>query len=390
MRQSLLSFVGRLLPMSSDTSVQLVPNCSIQCSVCCQLAFGLNYGVPSCNACKMFFRRMNIIKPSYTCLADGSCYTNFGFTHGRPKCRSCRFRKCLDVGMKYRSTEEEDEMMLIMLKSSTAQLQPDIFVTVADELYGSINSLRQLDARRAMNLETMRSDEDPTIEDLIKKSIRGFTTIQNPGSSQLVHQADQVLSQWTFFGIWTSVEFLNSLDFMSLLGIEDKLIVLKSFALSSYLLSSAFHSCSRCCDRLVNPDGTELYSSRIREMSEFSKDYADRIQEMLVTKICGLCLTPEEYILTQIILFCTPRLTGLSQFAQEIIGEQQKKYCNSLLEYCKLTRNTRGPARFQEIISIGSVLAQCFEDVQHLSTVLKLFYPDSYNNKKLFADILHK
>lgn len=185
--------------------------------------------------------------------------------------------------MKYRSTEEEDEMMLIMLKSSTAQLQPDIFVTVADELYGSINSLRQLDARRAMNLETMRSDEDPTIEDLIKKSIRGFTTIQvgqtpffhvlfkfptnvqNPGSSQLVHQADQVLSQWTFFGIWTSVEFLNSLDFMSLLGIEDKLIVLKSFALSSYLLSSAFHSCSRCCDRLVNPDGTELYSSRIRE-----------------------------------------------------------------------------------------------------------------------------
>ncbi|EFO94650.1 CRE-NHR-185 protein [Caenorhabditis remanei] len=361
----------------------------IRCSVCNQQAYGMNYGVPSCNACKMFFRRVVILQPEYKCRGNDTCYIGINGSTNRPKCRACRFRRCLDVGMKYRCGDDDNEETTVM---STGQSHhPNILVTPVDTLCSMIRSLLHLDTRRYRSFERMESDEDPTIGEVLNRSVRGFAMDRmNEAPRSPLRSNQQILSQWSFFGVWTSIEFLNSLDFMSLLNPDDKQIILQSFAMNSYLLSSAFQSATQHSDRLLNPDGTELYPSGLSNMKEFSHGYVNRIQKLLVSKLGELHITSEEYILTTLILFCTPRLSGMSSYAQGIVTEQQRKYCNALMEYLKLTWKERAPQRFQEIISIGNVMAKSFEDVHYLVEMLKIFYPTSYNSKKLFVESLNK
>uniref|UniRef100_A0A914DN78 Nuclear receptor domain-containing protein n=1 Tax=Acrobeloides nanus TaxID=290746 RepID=A0A914DN78_9BILA len=64
------------------------------CVICGSETKCYHYDVPSCDACKTFFRRSISTKKFYTCKFHQKCDYNAG-----DRCRSCRFDRCLMMGM---------------------------------------------------------------------------------------------------------------------------------------------------------------------------------------------------------------------------------------------------------------------------------------------------
>ncbi|CAD5121734.1 DgyrCDS10211 [Dimorphilus gyrociliatus] len=67
------------------------------CQVCCKQATGFHYGLNTCEACKIFFRRSTTQYLTYSCI-DGQklCQPNKEFAFN---CKLCRYQKCIDEGM---------------------------------------------------------------------------------------------------------------------------------------------------------------------------------------------------------------------------------------------------------------------------------------------------
>ena len=66
------------------------------CSICCDKATGLHYGIITCEGCKGFFKRTVQNKRVYTCVGNGHCEVTKA---QRNRCQFCRFQKCLQMGM---------------------------------------------------------------------------------------------------------------------------------------------------------------------------------------------------------------------------------------------------------------------------------------------------
>ncbi|XP_065556507.1 uncharacterized protein LOC136024896 isoform X1 [Artemia franciscana] len=71
----------------------------IVCKVCGDKASGFHYGVTTCEACKIFFRRITLRQTEYTeadCIREGKCFVSWV---NKSECQFCRFKKCLAAGM---------------------------------------------------------------------------------------------------------------------------------------------------------------------------------------------------------------------------------------------------------------------------------------------------
>lgn len=69
-----------------------------QCEICGAMANYFYFGIKSCQACKVFFRRnAQRGQNGSTCPYSGQCEINI---HARHTCASCRLKKCFEKGMK--------------------------------------------------------------------------------------------------------------------------------------------------------------------------------------------------------------------------------------------------------------------------------------------------
>ena len=67
------------------------------CPICKDMISGYHYGVPTCESCKAFFKRIVISDKKWKCIfGNGKCRQNI---YTRRVCIYCRFEKCLSVGM---------------------------------------------------------------------------------------------------------------------------------------------------------------------------------------------------------------------------------------------------------------------------------------------------
>lgn len=171
----------------------------------------------------------------------------------RPRCGSCRLAKCLLIGMRYCRVED---------KASTPRIDMGYGRYKELTLCSTVSRLLQLDSTRCLDFGKMRISEDPTMDDLINCSLR--LTPEEP-KRIVASGTPQVLTELAFLGIWASVEFHNRLDFMESLAATDKKILIKHFAIKSFLLSAAFRCFSQKIDRLVNLDGSELFPPCVRK-----------------------------------------------------------------------------------------------------------------------------
>ncbi|XP_022106301.1 nuclear receptor subfamily 6 group A member 1-like isoform X2 [Acanthaster planci] len=74
------------------------------CSICCDKATGLHYGIITCEGCKGFFKRTVQNKRVYTCVGSGNCEVTKA---QRNRCQFCRFQKCLQMGMMLEAVRED-------------------------------------------------------------------------------------------------------------------------------------------------------------------------------------------------------------------------------------------------------------------------------------------
>ncbi|KAL5013414.1 hypothetical protein ScPMuIL_007684 [Solemya velum] len=95
------------------------------CYVCGDRSSGRHYGVISCEGCKGFFKRSIRKQLGYACRGNKDCPVN---KPHRNRCQYCRLQKCLTVGMRSESVQQERR------PSDKDKLQPTV-ATSTDKIY---------------------------------------------------------------------------------------------------------------------------------------------------------------------------------------------------------------------------------------------------------------
>nr|XP_056711976.1 nuclear receptor subfamily 2 group C member 2 isoform X1 [Euleptes europaea] len=103
---------GRIQIVTDSASVErLLAKTDVQrpqvveyCVVCGDKASGRHYGAVSCEGCKGFFKRSVRKNLTYSCRSNQDCIIN---KHHRNRCQFCRLKKCLEMGMKMESVQNE-------------------------------------------------------------------------------------------------------------------------------------------------------------------------------------------------------------------------------------------------------------------------------------------
>ncbi|CAO4387961.1 unnamed protein product [Caenorhabditis nigoni] len=329
-----------------------------KCVICERPAFSHNYGVLSCDACKMFFRRVVTLNRDYKCIKNGLCTPKEKTT----TCKGCRYKLCQDSGMTFQPN-------FMDLKDKDQKM----------DVTNVLGILLFLDARRSKQMKTQFTDENFSLVQVLENRRMKLKTRR----SQILTNHD-----WSFFGIYTSIEFFMSLDFMAdeHLQTRDKEILLTSFCVKASLFASAMRAVKEKRDKLMTVDGKDVYPDEILKFKQFSLEFLKRIRSLLVAKMIELRLTIEEFVLCNVILFCNPALL-ITGAAQDVISRQQNAYTSALLEYCNLAYGKNGPSRFTDLLSLFHVINKNFEDVQAMTVIFKLCSPQTIY-RRIVTDVI--
>ncbi|CCD64886.1 Nuclear Hormone Receptor family [Caenorhabditis elegans] len=325
------------------------------CVVCKRPANCYNFGVMSCDACKMFFRRTMLLNVQYVCRRKNQCFDDSFSCLKTPYCRACRLVQCVKVGMKLNLSA------MLEVKNQ----KDDAVATL-------IESLLYQDARREKNLMTHFTYENPTLEDIIES--RQLTLVVRDPSHEMTS------SDWCFFGAYTAVKFLLGLGFMKKLSTRDKSLLLANYSAKATLLFSAIRTMRAKNDKMIKPDGKDFFVEFLSQWSDFSLHYTNRIRSLLVNRLIELNITNEEFILITVLFFCNPALDDLSESAVAVLTEQQKAYGSALMQYCKLSYQHNGSSRFTELLSLCTVTNKYYEDVQYLYWIFQFHFHVKYKN----------
>ncbi|KAL3093258.1 hypothetical protein niasHS_005153 [Heterodera schachtii] len=89
---------------------ELIPkNEPKKCLICGGLSSFKYYSIPSCEACKQFFRRTVTLQIQYVCKKRGNC--EMSTPHNKRKCGGCRLNKCLIMGMEPQMVNARNEFI---------------------------------------------------------------------------------------------------------------------------------------------------------------------------------------------------------------------------------------------------------------------------------------
>ncbi|CCD64889.2 Nuclear Hormone Receptor family [Caenorhabditis elegans] len=348
--------IDELPSLAMELSTSNAPKCTI----CGRDASCHNYGVLSCNACKMFFRRVVIEQLTYHCKKWNMCLEN----SGQPilQCKACRFEKCLQLGMTLGQLEKIQLPDLI---------HPDF---KSDSL---IKNVMFLNSTKRFKLCNFYTSEDPTLEDMVQRTKR--SRMKRKTGKQVIS-----VEEWSFQAIYIAVEMFLSLDFMNSIENDDKIVLLRNFSSKSMQLDSAMRSLNAKVDRVITPDGNEVYSDLLLAM--FSIDFLNSIRSSLVVRVEELKVTEQEHALLNFLLFCNPAIHPLSERTRRLLATRQKSYSSALLQYCLLTYQQSGPSRFADLLSLSHVINKTSEDANSLTTLCQMYMPQ-VKLKKLLIDI---
>ncbi|EFO87605.1 CRE-NHR-171 protein [Caenorhabditis remanei] len=292
------------------------------CTICGRPAFCRYYGAVSCEACKMFFRRMIVEKLSYKCKKINNCYVT---SSGSPlKCRACRFKRCLQLGMK---------------------LPPSNYTALE-----------------------LRNQKDDELNQLIKSLKRSEVTPV----------------EWSFSAIYSVLNLFRSFDFIEQLDAKDKKLLFQFNTFRSNVLCGGMRALKDQRDKMVTPSGQEIFPDILVTKFNASAELINRVCCQVVARLIELKVTDEEFVLLNLIFFCnTP--DSLSDAAKSILSSRQKFYVSVLFQYCQLTYQKSAPSRLNDLLSVYHVIQKNTSEMQYIGIMIQGFIPN-FPIKKLVSD----
>ncbi|CCD64872.2 Nuclear Hormone Receptor family [Caenorhabditis elegans] len=327
-----------------------------KCLVCYRPAYCNNYGVLTCDACKMFFRRVVTEKLEYTCKCSNNCFEGFSEDSTiYPKCKSCRYQECLKFGMNY-AFRKQKRLLEIRNKKD-------------DELDAIIDGLRYLDNHRRETLRTKFTISNPTLQEMVEK--KGLETYVKTPKEQLRPQ------DWSFFALYTTVEFLSNMPFMSKLQTAEKMCLLRNSASKCSLFAGAMRSFNEKKAEMITVDGQDIYPNSILDFvgsSGGAREFLGRIKSMVVGKLAELTVLREEFLLISSIIFCNPDVfyEPENSAAQSKVASQQQEFTAALLHFCMCKYGLNGPSRFTQLLSLCPIIQRNFDDLQFLTMMFRM------------------
>ncbi|CAL2036729.1 unnamed protein product [Caenorhabditis brenneri] len=295
-----------------------------KCAVCHKPSNSFNYGIESCGACKVFFRRTIIGKPVKACRNSKNCQSS--------TCRLCRLQKCIQAGMIFKMSKIQSDQ---------------------DSLTGFLNHLKELNSHRNRQIFSFRFDGDPTVEEIVKLPgpILFETRPKNYEMSNI---------EGGNFVALTTIDYMKKFNFLNLLDLKDRVLLIENSITDFDMLSNAFRSfeSKKACS--LYPDGSDIF---LKIDFDICKTLENKIRCELVGRLCELEITIEEFLLLTTVFFCNPAISNLTETGKTVLTSHQKVYTSLLFQYCLLKYQQNGPNRFTNLLSLFSSAKNAHKDI---------------------------
>ncbi|KAF1763340.1 hypothetical protein GCK72_011606 [Caenorhabditis remanei] len=323
------------------------PRQCASCLICGNSTIEFNYGVVCCNACKMFYRRA-IKSKSRECAGCNS-----------RKCRYCRFQRCVSAGMQIPCRNGINPVRSQSLPENSC----------LDNLLAILLRLNH-DREDKLSNGYHHHTENLSIHEVIGRP-EPITFVPRPKYIKMN------VVEWELMIALTSVDYLKKVEFMNLLGSEDRSILLKNRYPSFSLFAIAHQSFDKMGQSFMSlPDTLEVIPTL-----EDEGDLERSIKCRLTGRIKDLQVTKEEFLLLTMVFFCDAGLADLSETGKALIETNKHHFTSALLAYCRQTYPQNGPTRFADLLSLFHVVTKTSEDMFIHQLLFSVKYPDlTYTN----------
>ncbi|KIH57119.1 Ligand-binding domain of nuclear hormone receptor [Ancylostoma duodenale] len=340
------------------------------CLICGEPSTGKHYGIVACLGCKTFFRRAVVQRQDTLCKRDNPCDVTQA---ARKACRACRYRKCLECGMSREALQPRRDLIgcrRVRTRPIPRTPSPnDTSLTdpAKERLLQLIERLTEIDQRiRKKKFELMRSKKEAmNLAEIVRAG-----TDYDDGTNKLMIILAKDISHVTQTDLLMMLEWVRTLPCFPPLAVEDKVTLLKRFAVHHLVLEHGFFTASTNMEDVwlisngtFMPRNVEVLPEECRStispdrrwrQEKLYKHMTDTCIDEVATPLRQLQLLPQELVVLKIImLFNCGNHTESSEISDEsrkAVIAYRDQVISALFQYYQHICYQNYPERFGNLI----------------------------------------